>query len=105
MGNVALCGPDDGGEAWRFGNDGRHGRGHGPEAVHQLGEKDGRNQTPDADMTASPLDDGLMHDGTISISCPSCGHAAARRTAFARHAGPNSARPTAALRSQRSWRS
>jgi serine/threonine protein phosphatase PrpC len=61
--------------------------------VHQIGEKDGRNQTLDADMTASPLDDGLMHDGTISLSCPSCGQAAGAADSFCEACGTELASP------------
>jgi serine/threonine protein phosphatase PrpC len=38
-------------------------------------------------MTASPLDDGLMHDGTASITCSSCGQSAGAADSFCEACG------------------
>jgi serine/threonine protein phosphatase PrpC len=47
-------------------------------------------------MTASPLDDGLMHDGTAGIPCPSCGQSAGEADSFCEACGTELAPPGAA---------
>src|ERR1700761_9661959 len=44
-------------------------------------------------MTASPLDDGLMHDGTASITCSSCGQSAGAADSFCEACGTELAPP------------
>ena len=52
-----------------------------------------RNPAPDADMTAYPLDDGLMHDGNPGVTCPTCGGTASAADSFCESCGTELAPP------------
>ena len=44
-------------------------------------------------MTASPLDDGLMHDGNTGVTCPTCGGTAGAADSFCESCGTELAPP------------
>jgi len=44
-------------------------------------------------MTASPLDDGLMHDGNAAVTCPACGAPAGAADSFCESCGTELAPP------------
>src|SRR6266699_2885581 len=51
------------------------------------------NPTPDADMMAPALDDGLMHDGNTGVTCPTCGGTAGAADSFCESCGTELAPP------------